>query len=62
MASSGMLRLVTLVRTDVSKGPITSIFRVTVTGGLGTLAGLAITVSVAPSSPILFTMMMKIYS
>jgi hypothetical protein len=35
MASSGMLRRVTLVRTDVSEEPRTSIIRVTRIGELG---------------------------
>jgi hypothetical protein len=38
MASSGMLRRVALVRTDVSEELISSIIRVTIIGELGTLA------------------------
>jgi hypothetical protein len=36
MVSSGMLRLVALVRTDVSEEPIVSLIRVTRIGELGT--------------------------
>jgi hypothetical protein len=38
MSSSGMLRSVALVRTDVSEGLDASIIKVTRTGELGTLA------------------------
>jgi hypothetical protein len=38
MSSSGTLRRVTLVRTDISEEPSTSIIRVTRIGELGTLA------------------------
>jgi hypothetical protein len=38
MASSGILRLVPLVRTDVSEELSASIIRVTIIGELGTLA------------------------
>jgi hypothetical protein len=38
MPSSGMLRRVALVRTDVSEEPSASIIRVTRIGALGTLA------------------------
>jgi hypothetical protein len=66
MASSGMLRRVDLVRTDVSEEHIVSIIRVTRIGELGTLAvnsnrrtlrRLLFTASVVPSSPILVTLM-----
>jgi hypothetical protein len=65
MPSSGMLRRVALVRTDVSEECITSIIRVTRIGELGTT--LAVTsnrrtlrrnttsANVVPSSPILIT-------
>jgi hypothetical protein len=57
MASSGMLRHVALVRTDVSEELGTSIIRVTRIGELGTLAVTKYFVSTAniPSSPILVT-------
>jgi hypothetical protein len=55
MSSSGTLRRVALVRTDISEELSTSIIRVTRTGELGTIA----TVNVIPSSPILVTLMMK---
>jgi hypothetical protein len=67
MASSGMLRLVALVRTDVSEELSAPFFRVTRIGELGTtLAQLAflrsvrrllVTASVVPSSPNLVTLM-----
>jgi hypothetical protein len=60
MVSSGMLRLVALVSTDVSEELSASFIRVTGIGELGiTLAvtshrrALLVTVSVVPSSPIL---------
>jgi hypothetical protein len=47
MASSGMLRRVTLVRTDVSKELSASFIRVTIIGELGLLRA----ASVVPNSP-----------
>jgi hypothetical protein len=55
MASSGMLRRVALVRTDVFEELSASIIRVT---RIGELESLALT-SVVPSSPIHVTLMMK---
>jgi hypothetical protein len=52
MASSGMLRLVALVRTKVSEEHIVSIIRVTSIGELGTTL-------VVTSSPILGNLMME---
>jgi hypothetical protein len=63
MLSSGMLRRVTLVRTDVSEELSASFIRVTRIGELGTLAvtsnrrRLLVTASVVLSSPILVTLM-----
>jgi hypothetical protein len=65
MASSGMLRRVALVRTDVSKELSASFIRVTRIGELGTtlvvffrsVCRLLVTTSVVPSSSILFTLM-----
>jgi hypothetical protein len=72
MASSGMLRHVALVRTDVSEELSASVIRVTRIGELGTLAvtsnrhmllgclrRLLVTARVVPSSPILVTLMME---
>jgi hypothetical protein len=70
MASSGMLRRVALVRTDVSEEISASIIRVTRIGELGTLVvtsnrrtssvrRLLVTANVIPSSPILVTLMME---
>jgi hypothetical protein len=72
MASSGMLRRVALVITDVSEELSASIIRVTRIGELGTtlavtgkrrtLRLLLVTASVVPSSPILVTLMMEALS
>jgi hypothetical protein len=68
MASSGMLRRVALVRTDVSEVLSASIIRVTRIGVLGTLAGISsvrrslVTANVVPSSPILVTLMRALSS
>jgi hypothetical protein len=65
MASSGMLRRVALVRTDISEELSASIIRVTTIGELGTTLGvtsnrhrLLVTPNVVPTSPILVTLMM----
>jgi hypothetical protein len=66
--SSGMLRRVALVRTDVSEEPSASFIRVTRIGELGTstrctlqrntsVRRLLVAASVVPSSPILVTLM-----
>jgi hypothetical protein len=68
MESSGMLRRVDLVRTDVSEELIVSIIRVTKIGELGKM--LTVTISsrhasvanVVPSSPILVTLIMEALS
>jgi hypothetical protein len=57
MASSGILRRVALVRTDVSEEFSASIIRVTRIGELGTTL-----ISVVPSSQILVTLMMEALS
>jgi hypothetical protein len=61
MASSGMLRRVALVRTDVSEDLSTSFIRVTRIGKLGTTLAsvrrLLVTASVFPSSPIFVALM-----
>jgi phospholipid N-methyltransferase len=61
MASSGMLRHVALVRTDVSEELSTSFIRVTRISELGTMLAVTsnrrITGSIVPSSPILVTLM-----
>jgi hypothetical protein len=59
MASSGMLRRVALVRTDVSEEPSSSIIRVT---RISELARLLVSANVVPSSPILVTLMMEAIS
>jgi hypothetical protein len=55
MESSGMLRRVTLVRTDVSEELSASIIRVF----LRSVRRLLVTANVVPSSPILVTLMKK---
>jgi hypothetical protein len=75
MASSGMLRRVALVRTDVSEEIRASIIRVTRIGELGTTVAvtsnrhklrrncrLLVTANVVPSSPILVTLMTEALS
>jgi hypothetical protein len=72
MASSGMLRRVALVRTDVSEELSASNIRVTSIGELGTTLAvtsnrrsvllLLVTANVVPSSPILVTLMMEALS
>jgi hypothetical protein len=71
MASSGLLRHVALVRTDVSEKISASIIRVTRIGELGTLAvtsnrrsvrWLLVTANIVPSSPILVTLMIEALS
>jgi hypothetical protein len=63
MMSSGMLRRVALVRTDVTEEPSVSFIRVTRIGELGTTLAatsnrrLLVAASVVPSSPILVTLM-----
>jgi hypothetical protein len=67
MASSGTLRRVGLVRTDVSEELSASIIRVTRIGELGTTLAvtsnrLLVTANVVPSSPIHVTLMMETLS
>jgi hypothetical protein len=65
MASSGMLRSVVIVRTEVSEEFSASIIRLTRIGELGTLAvtrtvrRLLVTANAVPSSLILVTLMME---
>jgi hypothetical protein len=67
MSSSGMLRHMALVRTDVSEESSTSIIKVTRMGELGTTLAVTsnrstlrrITANVLPSSPIPVTLMME---
>jgi hypothetical protein len=53
MVSSGLLRRVALVRTDVSEEFSASLIRVTRIGKLGTTLGVTSNRRVVPSSPIL---------
>jgi hypothetical protein len=67
MPSSGMLRHVALVRTNVSEELSASIIRLTRLGELGTtylcsVRQLLVTANVVPSSPILITPMMEALS
>jgi hypothetical protein len=68
MTSSGMLRHVTLLRTDVSEELSASIIRVARIGELGTTLAMSscvlwslVTANVVPSSPILVTLMIERY-
>jgi hypothetical protein len=65
MPSSGMLRRVALLRTDVSEELSSSIIRVTRIGELGIMLSVTSngrTANVVPSSPILVTLMMEALS
>jgi hypothetical protein len=57
MVSSGMLRRVALVTTDVSEELSASFIRVTRIGILRSVRRLLVTASFVPSSPIRFTLM-----
>jgi hypothetical protein len=57
MVSSGLLRRVALVRTDVSEEPGTSFTRVTNIGELRSLRRLLVAAGVVPTSPIFVTLM-----
>jgi hypothetical protein len=59
MASSGMLRRVAFVRTDVSEELSASFIRVTRIGELGTML---VTANIVPISPILVTLIMEALS
>jgi hypothetical protein len=59
MPSSGMLRRVAVVRTDVSEERIASISRVRRIALLGSLLRLLVTSNVVPCSPILATLVME---
>jgi hypothetical protein len=62
MGSSGILRRVASVRTDVSEELSASMIRVKRTGELGTHAELIASYGYVPSSPILVTLMMEVLS
>jgi hypothetical protein len=68
VASSGMLRHVALVRTDVSEELSASFIRVTIIGDIGTMLAvtsvrrLLVTASVVPILPILVTLMKEALS
>jgi ABC-type taurine transport system substrate-binding protein len=66
MSSSGMLRRVPLVRTDVSEELNTSIIRVTRIGEVRKLAVTSnrhtVTANIVPSLPIIVTLMMEVLS
>jgi hypothetical protein len=62
MASSGILRRVALVRTDVSEELSAFFNRVARVGELGSMCRLLVTASGVPNSPILVTLMMEALS
>jgi hypothetical protein len=62
MVSSGMLRCLDLVRTDVSEEHSTSFIRVTRIGELGTTLAVTNAACIIPSSPILVTLMKEALS